>query len=89
MPARTRAGTRGLAEGTESEGYTYRDRTVSSDAFLSRRALRAEPRGARATAFNEYLRFDPDRIHPIMKERGAARPFFVKSHERRARRQPQ
>ena len=27
---------------------------------------------------NEYLRFDEERIHPVTRERGAARLFFVK-----------
>jgi hypothetical protein len=30
---------------------------------------------------NEYLRFDPERIHPVTKERGAARLFFVKDND--------
>jgi hypothetical protein len=30
---------------------------------------------------NEYLRFDPTRIHPVTKEPGAARLFFVKEND--------
>ena len=30
---------------------------------------------------SEFLRFDPERIHPITKERGAARLFFVKRND--------
>lgn len=31
---------------------------------------------------NEYLRVDPERIHPVTKQRGSPRMFFVKANER-------